>query len=670
VSAQVPMTDTITQYGITWTFDGAYEFGRFANGDYWVVGPVTVTRITPDFDGLHHGWEVNPVPAGDQGFETRIGSFDAALIPALPYAAQPGESIIKSISLEPLSDTGCRPCLKTAAVLTVLGAAPPDGGATIFRPPYVADQKPLHSINGLRTGLLPSLPAVDDAPSLADVEGWFKPVQMDHKPGRTSTYMRPQDNLPFYGADIARLTGDAALRLMLDDPLEDKMPALIAYLQCGLDYYHFMINGQLWPPGGGEQPGSKLPIVFFVALLGDEAMQETVRSTELYEDYHAMYGHDGVSLFGDIDWGGYWSEVSYWRVLIDDVGGRTKFDPYGYIDGGVMPGGYYQFCCTSQPFKGVALSVLLMPALQKIWHPQALIDYVDRWVDFGTWTQPDPCAPVDGVCVGGENDGQPCQHRHDCPNGSCDAWDNYGVTFGPDGNGGCILDTDPSDGIGRFPHLHGTAKDGGHRYSHFQAALWNAYRHLYTLSLTGVPASETIYLTWTLDTTLPATTTWTLRYDGPAGDQPSPVAGLPEPARAYTLTGLTNYTWYTVTLNAMLDETPFLTDTVRVMPVGPALQLDAAPGDGQARLTWNILRETTPFTGAWRIGYESDTGTLLLPPLDIPTSTVRAWTLTGLSNYVWYTVTLEALLDASPWLSDTVRVMPTDRFVYLPLVLR
>lgn len=42
----------------------------------------------------------------------------------------------------------------------------------------------------------------------------------------------------------------------------------------------------------------------------------------------------------------------------------------------------------------------------------------------------------------------------------------------------------------------------------------------------------------------------------------------------------------------------------------------------------------------------------------------------SVSNYVWYTVTLSAVLGATPILTDTVRVMPTDRLVYLPLVLR
>jgi hypothetical protein len=86
------------------------------------------------------------------------------------------------------------------------------------------------------------------------------------------------------------------------------------------------------------------------------------------------------------------------------------------------------------------------------------------------------------------------------------------------------------------------------------------------LALKGSPADKTIHLTWEVKGSLPVTTTWEITYDGPPGDQPSPITGLPEPNRAYTLTGLTNYTTYTMTLTAILDGTPFLTDTVAAFP--------------------------------------------------------------------------------------------------------
>ena len=84
--------------------------------------------------------------------------------------------------------------------------------------------------------------------------------------------------------------------------------------------------------------------------------------------------------------------------------------------------------------------------------------------------------------------------------------------------------------------------------------------------LNGIPADETIYLNWKVNTTLPVTTTWRLAYAGPPGNQPSLITGIFSPTRAYTLTGVTNYTLYTITLNAMLNSTPILTDTVTIMP--------------------------------------------------------------------------------------------------------
>ena len=86
------------------------------------------------------------------------------------------------------------------------------------------------------------------------------------------------------------------------------------------------------------------------------------------------------------------------------------------------------------------------------------------------------------------------------------------------------------------------------------------------VTLTGVPGDETIYLTWAANTALPASATWTISYLGQPGDQISPIAGLAEPTRAYTLTGLANNVPYTVTLEAMVDGAPFLSESVTVTP--------------------------------------------------------------------------------------------------------
>jgi hypothetical protein len=68
----------ITQFGITWTFDKDHLVGRFANGDYWVVGPVTIIGIAPasvEIGGrVINGSMVNPSPRlrWTQGYDSAM----------------------------------------------------------------------------------------------------------------------------------------------------------------------------------------------------------------------------------------------------------------------------------------------------------------------------------------------------------------------------------------------------------------------------------------------------------------------------------------------------------------------------------------------------------------------------------------------------------------------
>jgi hypothetical protein len=93
------------------------------------------------------------------------------------------------------------------------------------------------------------------------------------------------------------------------------------------------------------------------------------------------------------------------------------------------------------------------------------------------------------------------------------------------------------------------------------------------LELHATPANQTIYLDWSVNITLPITTTWTITYTGLGGEPPSPITGTVSDTRSFTLTELTNYTWYTITLSAMLDDTIVLSDTVTAMPTDHILYL-------------------------------------------------------------------------------------------------
>lgn len=43
----LPLQGSVTKDDVTWTFDRPARVGRFVNGDFYVVGPVAVTKIDP-----------------------------------------------------------------------------------------------------------------------------------------------------------------------------------------------------------------------------------------------------------------------------------------------------------------------------------------------------------------------------------------------------------------------------------------------------------------------------------------------------------------------------------------------------------------------------------------------------------------------------------------------
>jgi hypothetical protein len=475
---------SVTQHGITFSFSQPHRIGQYANGDYWVLGPVRVDSITPDYDGAHHGWEINPDSTSDQGFDERIANFDESRIPSLPHEAAPGSSLLKTLSLEPLDDASCRPCTRAAAVLTVVGEIPPDEGRTVFRPPYFGDEKPHYSTEALRMELIPSLAPAGDPPTFEDIANGYDMVQVDHKVNWTGRPLHPEEAMPDYGSAIASRNAASAIGLMLEGTTEDKWQAVVRYVNNGLDIVHMMRGGVTWPPGGGHGEGRKLPAVMAAVLLDDAQMMADLRDSgrEVFGENGGMYHSDPADtvLFGQTPN----SVENYWRNLVFDTGSRTIIDPYEMIDGGHRPGGSYQFCCTAKAWKATATALRLMPELLPVFNHDHFLTYVDRWVSFGAHTQPDPCAPPDGVCAGGDAEGAPCTSANEAEvctgeDASCDLtvnWDaNYGVTYGPDGQGGCILDEDPSDGTGRFPQLHGVNADGGHHGSAFADAMWGAY---------------------------------------------------------------------------------------------------------------------------------------------------------------------------------------------------
>ena len=92
-----------------------------------------------------------------------------------------------------------------------------------------------------------------------------------------------------------------------------------------------------------------------------------------------------------------------------------------------------------------------------------------------------------------------------------------------------------------------------------------AFEFLPTLRLQGSPDDQIINLQWVFDSTLPDGATWRITYNG-SGSPTSPINGIAKESRAYQLPSLTNYTNYTITLEAMSGSNVLYADTITLFP--------------------------------------------------------------------------------------------------------
>jgi hypothetical protein len=105
-----------------------------------------------------------------------------------------------------------------------------------------------------------------------------------------------------------------------------------------------------------------------------------------------------------------------------------------------------------------------------------------------------------------------------------------------------------------------------------------------------------------------------------------------------------------------------------------AIALRAVPQDGALHLIWNEV--VHPDLASFALVYSrpsgaSDANQGASPIANLPSNT-RSFVLTGLSNYRTYTLSLVARdqSQADLFASNTIRAIPSDRFVFLPQALR
>lgn len=414
------MATSITQYGITWTFDQAYPTGQFVNGDYWVVGPVTIVSIDPPStivpaqeNRAIHGSMLDPAVGPLQGYDScMLGSegraWDASLNVARPNgndlsASNPlvidhAASLASAVSHATIE---ARRNVERIAVLTILEEVPPEGA---FRPPFVGsgNKEVRYSSSQVNASLLPRLvmPAgVSEA--IEDVAARFQMPWVEHMQDWQKEIFCPTENMHAYGRDIASDVSDGALMLLLDVDQEQKELLLIRMVQLGLDYYGMLLspNGRVtWAADGGHMPGRVFPILLAGYILGDENIMDVMELSGQYA-YEGGYYEGNLPPdyrhFGEIDQTFYVTQRDVDRTNGPtwDPDTRAPVAPYEVSDIGMAEWGITHasrpeadnrdwaatYRTTNAPaWHGYVLASRAL-GIVDLWNHPALFDYIDRW---------------------------------------------------------------------------------------------------------------------------------------------------------------------------------------------------------------------------------------------------------------------------------------------------
>ena len=415
---------SVSQFGITWTFDRDHVVGQFANGDYWVVGPVKIVEIHPasvESSGrVINGSMINPSPrfVKRQGYDSAMygsyaqaGDYEASLNVARPSGqdlskdnpliVDPNSSLVSTIST-PEADG--RTQLKTAAILTVLKSAVPKGS---FRPPYCGDDKSVKFYSKkLDYSLLASLTPVPGVPLLPTVERYFERPWLDHVPLWMAGAQHPVDNMPNYGREIGTQVGIGAVMLNLNFTNQRKEKLLVRYVQLGIDLYGIVQDGgrRNWVGMGGHANGRKFPILFAGFVLGDPEMMSIGKKSGDYlysEGYGPGNEPPDYIHFGEDDQTFYVAQLDVdathsleWKPDHRD----TQNIPYETEDIGLPEWGIVHAIAPEQSNKfwdtayrnvsspcwgGIALAAHIM-GMKEAWNHNAFFDYVDRYMRTAT----------------------------------------------------------------------------------------------------------------------------------------------------------------------------------------------------------------------------------------------------------------------------------------------
>ena len=398
---------SVSKDGITWKFSQSVPVGQFVNGDYYVVGPVTITAIDPaptTSSPYENGSVLNlPTANSKSGFDSRLNDgtdeswwFDATLRSYPPISLKPGDALVSTISLAQIhsvpevmraSDMSASP-VASASVLTVLSAAP---SADTFRPSYCDRGQTIYHANALQRSLLPSLapPNPSGTPTLAQFEAYYRQPWIDTNP---FLFDAPAEYMPSYGQHVAFADSYASLLLMLNFPADQKVNLTNYFVQYGIDLYGCLQAGVGWPAFGGHRSGRKLPIIFAGILLNNAGMKNlsTAYPNQFGEDMQTVYvnqipgGYQQAWQGATVIYGGHYGvhAADSSPVSAGLYGPYEQMQPANWqilTPPGEQLGEAYRRCCTSVSWVGEALAAYLING-KSTWNYPPFFDYVNRWM--------------------------------------------------------------------------------------------------------------------------------------------------------------------------------------------------------------------------------------------------------------------------------------------------
>ncbi|MBN1575897.1 MAG: hypothetical protein JW913_05050 [Chitinispirillaceae bacterium] len=385
---RLPLSDSISIDGITWEFSAKVPVGRFVNGDYYVVGEVTVNSVRPAPTDERNGSVLNmPVNQGISGFDSRVSSnrFRANLRAAFPLAMKPGDAVVSSISLDTIgsyepwlregnNESPVSP-VKTVSVLTCLASAV---AADAFRPSYCDREQKIYHTGSLHRDLLPNLPKVDKMP---DIKTWAWHFRRPWLDVCFFHFDAAAEYQAMYGREVARSVGIGTLMLMCDYTAAEKESLLVNIIQYGIDLWGIARAGYPgWQAHGGHGSGRKWPIIFAGIMLGDPAMASpngAYPSLRFGEDMQTMHGQCWTG--ANVVYAGHQGVIDGKPASATPGWGPYEHKPPVQWADSNKIGEDYRRCCTGLSWVGEALAARFMNATS-LWNHDAFFDYVDRWM--------------------------------------------------------------------------------------------------------------------------------------------------------------------------------------------------------------------------------------------------------------------------------------------------